>query len=122
MTQILREPLTGPSVWHDNQFTQDLSWVHELSEEDIGDLESALTHVKHNRVGPGVFSKDDFPLATFGTKIECLLNEVQNGRGFAIFRGLPVDRYERSDLEISLQSKGLPSPRGFFLHLSSYFS
>jgi len=100
MTDILREPLTGPSVWHGKQFARDLSWVHELSEIDIRDLESALAHAKHNRVRPGAFSKDDFPLVAFGNKIKCLLDEVQDGRGFAIFRGLPVERYERSDLEI----------------------
>ncbi len=50
MTDVLREPLTGPSVWHGNQFTQDLSWVHEVSEPDIGDLENALAHAKHSGV------------------------------------------------------------------------
>ncbi len=100
MTDVLREPLTGPSVWHGNQFTQDLSWVHEVSEPDIGDLENALAHAKHSGVTPGKFSKNDFPLSAFGNKIKTLLDEVQDGRGFAIFRGLPVERYERSDLEI----------------------
>ena len=100
MADILRKALTGPSVWHGNQFTQDLSWIHELSEIDIGDLESALSHAKNTGVTPGKFSMNDFPLQAFGTKIKNLLDEVQNGRGFAIFRGLPVERYERSDLEI----------------------
>ena len=29
-----------------------------------------------------------------------MLEEVQDGRGFAVFRGLPVEQYERADLEI----------------------
>ena len=46
MADILRKPLTGPSVWHGKEFTQDLSWVHELSEIDIRDLDSALIPCK----------------------------------------------------------------------------
>ena len=100
MIDILRQPATGPSLWRGDQFISDRSWIHELSRADILDLEDGLANVKRIGVTPGEFSKQDFPLTTFGEKIACLLQEVQDGRGFAVFRGLPVERYERADLEI----------------------
>jgi len=100
MTDILREQVVGPSVWRGDRFIHDRSWIHELSSDDILDLENGLANAKRSGAAPGKFSQQDFPLTTFGEKIGCVLHEVQNGRGFAIFRGIPVERYERADLEI----------------------
>ena len=78
MIDILRQPATGPSLWRGDQFISDRSWIHELSRADILDLEDGLANVKRIGVTPGEFSKQDFPLTTFGEKIACLLQEVQD--------------------------------------------
>lgn len=36
--------------------------------------------------------KEDFPLATLGPYLEEIRDEVVKGRGFALIRGVPVDR------------------------------
>lgn len=99
MTEILRAPAGGPTLWQGDQFTRDRSWIHELSPADVADLEAGLAAVRQSNVSPTGFTREEFPLGDFAAKIEGVLEEVQNGRGFAIFRGLPVERYERADLE-----------------------
>lgn len=100
MSDLLREPAAGPTLWQGDQFARDLSWIHELSGADISELEDGLATARRSGVEPIGFTRESFPLPTFGAKIERILDEVQNGRGFAIFRGLPVERYERADLEM----------------------
>jgi alpha-ketoglutarate-dependent taurine dioxygenase len=100
MSNILREPATGPTLWQGDWFERDLGWIHELSNADISDLEDGLAMARRSGVEPIGFTRESFPLRAFGATIERILDEVQNGRGFAIFRGLPVERYERADLEM----------------------
>jgi alpha-ketoglutarate-dependent taurine dioxygenase len=100
MNDILREPAVGPTLWQGNRFASDLGWIYELSNADISDLEDGLAVARLSGVKPIGFTRESFPLRAFGETIEGVLNEVQNGRGFAIFRGLPVERYERADLEM----------------------
>ena len=100
MNDLLREPAAGPTLWQGDQFARDLSWIHELSRADISELEDGLATARSSGVEPIGFTRESFPLPTFGAKIERILDEVQNGRGFAIFRGLPVERYKRADLDM----------------------
>ena len=47
------------------------------------------------------FGKDDFPLAGWAE------HELENGRGFLLARGLPVDRYSDEEIEIAYYGIGL---------------
>jgi hypothetical protein len=38
-------------------------------------------------------TKEDFPLPTLGPYLESVRDEVVSGRGFALIRGVPVDRW-----------------------------
>lgn len=99
MTEVLREPASGPTLWRGDQFVKDRSWIHELTRSDIGELERGLAAVRESSAPKIGFTRDEFPLERFGARIGSVLAEVQDGRGFAIFRGLPVERYSRADLE-----------------------
>jgi hypothetical protein len=37
--------------------------------------------------------REDFPLPTLGPRLRRILDELRNGRGFALLRGLPVQRW-----------------------------
>ena len=45
------------------------------------------------------FTREDFPLPEFGPRLADLLAQVQSGRGFALIRGLPLDRWSREQVE-----------------------
>ncbi len=99
MGEIRREPVTGPMTWRSDSFRTDRSWVHDLSPADISELETALATVR--RAGRPVvgFARDDFPLDGLAARLTSILEEVQDGRGFALLRGLPVERYARDEVE-----------------------
>lgn len=41
--------------------------------------------------------KADFPLPTLGPKLTAIQQEASFGRGFALLKGVPVDRYSRKE-------------------------
>ena len=89
----------GPMVWYGKQFASDSSWICELTEIDIGELENALYLVKKyspNHIG---FGSDCFPIPKLRKKLNNILKNVEFGRGFAVLRGMPIGRFTRQDIE-----------------------
>ena len=53
-------------------------------------------------------SKDDFPMPSFGCLISTILrDELVGGRGFALLRGLPVQRWSRLQTIVAYHGIGL---------------
>jgi hypothetical protein len=68
-------------------------WVHALSADDAAEIERAMRPLADAQADIARIAKADFPLPTVGPKLARICNEVINGRGFALLRGLPVERW-----------------------------
>jgi hypothetical protein len=99
MSNFPDAPITGPMVWRGEQFRGDDSWVHRLNADDIAELDAALAAVRGAGRPKMGFAPADFPLGRLAEKLNAILAEVQDGRGFALLRGLPVERYARDEIE-----------------------
>ncbi|MEZ5727427.1 MAG: TauD/TfdA family dioxygenase [Burkholderiaceae bacterium] len=99
MTTIRNEPLTGPAVWVGGDFANDHSWIHPLTADEIAAIDAALAGLKQRGRRFPHFTKDDFPLGPLNAELERRADELENGRGFWLMRGLPIERY--SDDEIN---------------------
>lgn len=56
---------------------------------------------------PRAVTRERFPLPTLGPLLERVRNEVARGRGFALIRGFPVERYSRRETMIGYWGLGL---------------
>ena len=74
------------------------SWVYRLTEDQIAELDAAVQTADAKKLDPPAIEKEDFPLPTLGPVLESLSDEVEEGRGFQIIRGIPVTRYEYRQL------------------------
>ena len=74
-------------------------WIERLSETEVEELRRAVRQVenKESRTAASDISiaANDFPLPTLGPRLQGLLDEVLNGRGFVLIKGLPVNRWTR---------------------------
>ena len=100
MDMRLPPEATGPSAWTRVEMEQDQSWVFQLSDEDLDELEKATTALYHRGVSPLEFRQKDFPLPSLGPKISSLLHEIEYGRGFVLMRGLNVADYALDKLSV----------------------
>ncbi|WP_299412882.1 TauD/TfdA family dioxygenase [uncultured Sulfitobacter sp.] len=107
MSAILTEKLTGPAAWVASDFQGDDSWIHHVSPEDIAEIDAALAGVCEMGLRFPKFSKDDFPLNGFQARFADFTKELEEGRGFLLLRGLPVERYSQEQINILTYGIGL---------------
>ena len=106
MVSINSEIVTGPSAWLGPDLAKDLSWIYEFTAGDLAELDAALARVQARRLAMKEVRRADFVLPSLGPKLAEQLEEVNNGRGFVVLRGLPVDRYAQQDTEYILWGIG----------------
>ncbi|KAI0602175.1 hypothetical protein F4775DRAFT_227399 [Biscogniauxia sp. FL1348] len=92
--------LEGPLVWSKNDFQNESEYVYNLTDADKAELETALKRFKEMGIDGTRVSRDTFVLPNFGHILDSICNEVYEGRGFVIVRGLDPDSYPIEDLTI----------------------
>jgi hypothetical protein len=91
--------ITGPEAWLGRDMAASTSWIHRLSPRAIDEIDVALRGVRKRGLAWPKFGREDFPLPTFSREIADVLDELENGRGFVLLRGLPVERYSDEELK-----------------------
>ncbi|GLC67933.1 hypothetical protein PLESTF_000624400, partial [Pleodorina starrii] len=107
----LPPPRTGPSAWRGPDMAARRSeWEVLLTETEVAEVEHAVAALLAEAALPygadgGAAAAEalqrrlvrltpaDFPLPTLGPKLLALREELLQGRGFALLRRLPVERY-----------------------------
>lgn len=119
---ILRTPITDACAWRGPELATDRSWIWTLDSDELAEIDAALRAVTRRDLRPGEFAREDFPLDKLAVRLQRLLGELEDGRGFVLLRGLPVERY---DIEQLLRIYwglgvwlGLPMPQRAVLNLS----
>ena len=85
----LPEKIEGPQNWYGQEIKSSKEWIYTLTNQDIKEIESALKLVKNTDVA--AIKRNHFPLASLESKLRRISDDVMNGRGFALIRGLPVE-------------------------------
>ena len=96
---VKRTPLGGAAAWTGAELEQDRSWIRHLEAPDIAALDAALDHVREQGLDWSRIGRADFPLGDFGAQLADIAEELEHGRGIALLRGLPVERYDSDALK-----------------------
>lgn len=123
LPQGFPEFVDEPMAWNGHQFADETEYIYTLNTFEIDELECALgtfkgtcvfaslclswyVHgiVSHTYVGLGLdgdlVSPTNFPLPTLGPHLRILRQDIYNGKGFCVIRGLCPQRYSVEDLTI----------------------
>src|SRR5476649_373125 len=85
---------TGAAVWYGPEMTESTEWLMPLSAAEIAEVESATKKLVARDADIAALKPSDFPLPMLARKIKArVTDEVLNGRGFLLMRGLPVARW-----------------------------
>ena len=118
MTQIYRQPIKDATAWKSAEMKARNDWIHVLSEAEINDLDRALRAVQQRGLEMASVTRDNFPLPVLGSYLADLQKTVRTGRGFALLRGIPIDRY--TDEEVFLIKWGIGTHLGEKVSQNSY--
>src|SRR4051794_39021929 len=84
-----RSLVEGPSAWIGRELrSREDEWVYSLSAAEI---ESATAGVRERGFDIAEIRRADFPLPTLGPRLDTMRQEILDGRGFVLIRGLPVE-------------------------------
>src|SRR4051812_16142294 len=86
------------SAWKGADFANDESWIHTLSAPEVDELTIAARHCLDRGLGATDIAPSDFPLKKLAPTIAGWAEQINNGRGFLLVRGLA--RKSLSDDEI----------------------
>lgn len=105
--------LKSDLVWDGSSIGNKYNFVYELNAEDLQEIEDALQHFKcrflrcvdmkcaniTTALGKslGFIDQDTFPLPKLRATLRNISDEVHNGHGFKVLRGLPFDKHDNVD-------------------------
>jgi hypothetical protein len=94
MSFTLPPQQTGAAAWYGPEMAQRTEWQMSLTAGEIAEVEAATTPLAAREADIASITAKDFPLPTLGPKLKRRVeDEVLNGRGFLLLRGLPVERW-----------------------------
>jgi hypothetical protein len=76
-------------------------WIEGLSETEIAEVERATKPLADARADIASIRRVDFPLPKLGPRLQRILDDTLNGRGFALIRSLPVERWTKVESAIA---------------------
>src|ERR1044072_1254591 len=76
-------------------------WIERLSADEIAEVERAVREVEASGVELASITAADVPLPVLGKRLQSILDEVVNGRGFVLIKGLPVERWSKREAVVA---------------------
>jgi hypothetical protein len=87
-----RSLVEGPSAWIGADLrSRPETWTYRLSGAEIAEIEAATAAAIASGIDIADVNRDNFKLPLFGATLDALRQDVVNGRGFVLLRGLPVE-------------------------------
>ena len=94
------------SAWYGSELAGRTDWIDRLSEEEIAELEVMIHEAEQLHLLTSITPKR-VPLPTLGPHLQQLMDEVLNGRGFVLIKGLPLERWTRHEAAIAFLILGV---------------
>lgn len=85
--------INDASAWYGPDMVKRTNWIYRLTDADIAEIEQAMQPLVDAEADIAQITKADFVLPTLAPKLADISIEVLDGRGFALMRGLPVERW-----------------------------
>lgn len=97
----------APGLWRGQDLQKRTDWIFRFPDELLAEIEAALRGVQARKIAPPDFRKEDFPLPKFSAVLAQMLDELENGRGFFLMRGFPIERFTTTEAQSIFWGIGL---------------
>ena len=90
------KPLVDPAEWYPDDFRNSEQWIWRLSDAEIAEIDAAVAGIEQRGLDIKDITRADVPLPGFAAALADIREELLDGRGFILIRGLPVERMSRA--------------------------
>lgn len=105
-TEVLTEPTRARSCWRGVDLQDSTEWIVELTPSQVQELEAATKPWVDQGIPPERLGPQDLPLPSLQPLIADWVEELENGRGFILVRGLPVQNYSERQASLAYWAIG----------------
>jgi hypothetical protein len=99
---------TGPAAWYGPEMSRSTEWLMPLSAAEIAEVDAATKKFVARDSDIADMKPSDFALPMLGRKLKARVEEeVLNGRGFLLVRGLPVGRWTMREAATAFYGLGV---------------
>jgi hypothetical protein len=84
--------------WRAEDVADPHAWTEVLTPAEVAELDGAIGHARAVSDNFLDIGKADFPLPTLGFRLTAIEDELMNGRGFVLLRGLPRERWTNDEM------------------------
>ncbi len=104
--EVRRTPLGGAAAWRGTEMGARRDWIVELDAAAVGEIGAAVADVRRRGQSMGELRREDFRLPTLAPRIAGWVDELRDGRGFVLVRGLPVAAWGDDDSALAYWGLG----------------
>ena len=95
------------SAWYGSELAKSNEWIVRLSDREIAEVARVIARLEKLQVELSTMTIADAPLPTLAPRLQRILDEVLNGRGFVLLRSLPVERWTRREAAMAFLAIGV---------------
>jgi hypothetical protein len=100
------KPLVDPAGWTSQELAASTDWIYELSPAEQDDIRSAVARIEKQNLSILDIIRTDFPLPVFDAGLQMMYDELLEGRGFCLIRGVPVENFSKQQAAIAFWGIG----------------
>ena len=89
------------SAWYGSELTNTTDWIEHVSNDEIAEVEHVVHQWERSGIAIEEITAASAPLPLLATRLQRILDEVLNGRGFVLIRRLPIERWTRREAAVA---------------------
>ena len=97
----------GPSAWLGSEMQARSDWIVELDDTQRSELRDALRRAESRGGKLLDLTREDFPVPSLDPLVSDVVEELLDGRGFTVLRGMPLEGLSESQIELMYWGLGL---------------
>ncbi len=92
---VIGKPLVDPANWDPDEILSNRNWIYRLSQTEISEIKEAVGQIEQRGFEIKNITSKDFFLPTLSSGLQEVQDELMEGRGLVLIKGLPVDQMNR---------------------------
>ena len=94
------KPITGANVWHGKDMSGSARWRRSLTADQLAEIDRVLSAARAHGLTWETMSADDFRLPGLAPLLADIRDELENGSGILMLRGIDPASYTLDDAKI----------------------
>jgi len=100
------KPLVDPAGWTASELAASDDWIYELSRAEQDDIRQAVSTIEKRGLSILDITQNNFQLPVLEAGLQMMYDELLEGRGFCLIRGVPVEDFTKEQTAIAFWGIG----------------